>query len=642
VNAVDLTRLISLCSYGFWRFRVPRTKPDKLQNSPVAKVAICYQRVSTGEQSLDGKSGFSRQDAALAEWKKAHPDYDVQEVVREAISGNRKNLEKGLLGQFLEDARSHRVQHGTILIVETFSRLSRGDMQDCFNLLTDIFRAGVGVSFCDWSHEILRSLNDGGGTVYRIAGAADSAHREWKEKQARSQGAVQYRRQLIEAHADGKTAVFGGFRFNPRSETNTNPGYPRWLDVDQDGNWVLLEDEVQWVQKAFRLAKDLGARRIARELQADGITLARSGAVITETEIHLLLENVAVLGHRQNKSGNEKEDITKGVYPAIITPTEWQAAKDGIAGRRGVRGLPNGRKRINLFEKRTFCAECGHRLGVRRSRNGFSLNCNGRVLGRSDCTAPNIPYDELALLEHVRAFRWSDFFGDEKHDAETAEARQKVLKASGAIGPLEDLVSSKRTQIKNAVPETPNSALLLWDEALREAEADLVMAKQALKEAEAHLAKLERRPSSREAEREVKQRLSAFMESDRTDLTARDEFNSWLTREGLVFEIDTRHKDVQFGEGWVSKEGTLTTFINVEEVKQQVGGHDQECDFSNEIATLGPEESWRRNFPDAPPLTEVMTKGALMNIVDPDGKETGVQYKIEQRRRGRPAKRRRQ
>jgi hypothetical protein len=163
-----------------------------------------------------------------------------------------------------------------------------------------------------------------------------------------------------------------------------------------------------------------------------------------------------------------------------------------------------------------------------------------------------------------------------------------------------------------------------------------------LNEAEAHLAKLERRPSSREAEREVKQRLSAFMESDRTDLTARDEFNSWLTREGLVFEIDTRHKDVQFGEGWVSKEGTLTTFINVEEVKQQVGGHDQECDFSNEIATLGPEESWRRNFPDAPPLTEVMTKGALMNIVDPDGKETGVQYKIEQRRRGRPAKRKRQ
>ena len=621
---------------------MPRTKPDKLQNSPVAKVAICYQRVSTGEQSLDGKSGFSRQDAALAEWKKAHPDYDVQEVVREAISGNRKNLEKGLLGQFLEDARSHRVQHGTILIVETFSRLSRGDMQDCFNLLTDIFRAGVGVSFCDWGHEILRSLDDGNGTVFRIAGAADAAHREWKEKQSRSKGAVQYRRQQIEAHADGKTAVFGGFRFNPRSATNTNPGYPRWLDVDQDGNWVLLEDEVQWVQKAFRLAKDLGARRIARELQADGITLARSGAAITESEINLLLENVAVLGHRQNKSGNEKEDITKGVYPAIITPSEWQAARDGIESRRGKRGLPNGRKRINLFEKRTFCAECGHRLGVRRSRNGFALNCNGRVLGRSDCTAPNIPYDELALLEHVRAFRWSDFFGDDKHDAETAEARQKVLKASGAVGPLEDLVSSKRNQIKNAVPETPNSALLLWDEALREAEADLVMAKQELSEAEAHLAKLERRPSSREAEREVKQRLSAFMESDRSDLTERDEFNSWLTREGLVFEIDTRLKDVQFGEGWVSKEGTLTSFISMEEVRQQVGKDDQKHDFSDEIAILGIEESWRQNFPDAPPLSEIMSKGALMNIVDSDGEQTGLQYKIEKRRRGRPAKRRRQ
>ena len=41
------------------------------------------------------------------------------------------------------------------------------------------------------------------------------------------------------------------------------------------------------------------------------------------------------------------------------------------------------------------------------------------------------------------------------------------------------------------------------------------MAKQELSEAEAHLAKLERRLNSREAEREVDQLLSAFIESDR-------------------------------------------------------------------------------------------------------------------------------
>ena len=61
------------------------------------------------------------------------------------------------------------------------------------------------------------------------------------------------------------------------------------------------------------------------------------------------------------------------------------------------------------------------------------------------------------------------------------------------------------------------------------------------------------------------------MESARSDLTAHNEFNSWLTREGLVFEIDTQHKNVQFGEGWISKEGTITNFINMEGVKRQAG-----------------------------------------------------------------------
>ena len=637
---------------------MPRNKSEKLQDSPVVKVAICYQRVSTGEQSADGKSGFSRQDAALAEWKKAHPDYEVQEVVREAISGNRKNLEKGLLGQFLEDATSGRLQPGTILIVETFSRLSRGDMQDCLKLIIAIFDAGVGVSFCDWGHEILRSLNDGGGTVYRIAGAADAAHREWKEKQSRSEGAVQYRRQQIEEHADGKTALFGGFRFKPRSETNTNPNYPRWLDVDEDGNWVLLDDEVEWVQKAFRLAKNLGSRRIARELQSDGITLARSEALITEAEVQTLLENVAVLGHRQNKSGNRKEEVTRGVYPAIITPSEWQAARDGIASRRGERGLPNGRKRINLFEKRTFCAECGHRLGVRRLRNGFALQCSGRVLGRSDCTAPNMPYDELALLEHVRNFRWGDFFGDDKRDAETAEARQRVLKASGDVGPLEDLVSLKRNQIKSAQPETPTTALVLWDEALREAEADLVMAKQVLEEAEANLAKLERRPSGREAEREVKQRLSAFIESDRSELKTRDEFNSWLTREGLIFRIDTREKNVQFGEGEAGKDGIIQKYASWTENFKDALSRSPELDawweqmkedMSEDFKQLGKEKAWRKYFgnsptPDKwfPEETEAFEKPRTLEIsLNGEDPETLILPPLTaaKRKRGRPAKR---
>ena len=58
---------------------------------------------------------------------------------------------------------------------------------------------------------------------------------------------------------------------------------------------------------------------------------------------------------------------------------------------------------------------------------------------------------------------------------------------------------------------------------------------------------LERRPTGREAEREVRKKIRDFMEGDRTDISLRDEFNNWLFREDLGFVIDTRIGLVLFG-----------------------------------------------------------------------------------------------
>ena len=58
---------------------------------------------------------------------------------------------------------------------------------------------------------------------------------------------------------------------------------------------------------------------------------------------------------------------------------------------------------------------------------------------------------------------------------------------------------------------------------------------------------LERRPTGREAEREVRKKIRDFMEGDRTDISLRDEFNNWLFREDLGFVIDTRIGSALFG-----------------------------------------------------------------------------------------------
>ena len=478
-------------------------------------------------------------------WRRVHPDYEVK-VIEEKISA-RKNLQYGLLGKFLEDAQNGKVAPGTVLVVETWSRLSRGDMQDCMQLMLDIFNAGLGVSFCDWGNQILRSLDETGGTVFQIVGAAANSHREWLEKQSRSLGAREWRRNQIAQNASGgKSAIFGNYRFKPRSECPEQPGYPRWLDVDKNGDWIWLEEEVAWVQLAFKLAKDMGAMRISRELRAVGIKQVDQDEPIKQGDISNLLRSVTVLGWRQNVNNNKPiGEPEKGVYPAIISPREFDEVQVALKSRH-TRTLPNGKHRHNLFEKRTYCASCGSLLGARNLRTGIALTCSAKRY--DNCNAPNIKYNEEALLAVLTQFRWADHFGNDKHDVELANARRAVLAKTGELDAFEGKVARRRNQIKDADPETPVNVLLLWDQALSDEEADANAKSQELLRAEATMQSLERRPTGREAERDVRRRIRSFMEGDRSDISLRDDFNNWLVREDLGFVIDTSTGEMLFGQ----------------------------------------------------------------------------------------------
>ena len=100
-------------------------------------------------------------------------------------------------------------------------------------------------------------------------------------------------------------------------------------------------------------------------------------------------------------------------------------------------------------------------LGVRNARDGHAFTCSGKK--KDGCDAPNIGYDENFLLGVMAQFRWSNFFGNEKHDAELANARRIVLALTSELGAFEDKVESRREQIKAADKNTPLTVLVLWD-----------------------------------------------------------------------------------------------------------------------------------------------------------------------------------
>ena len=96
------------------------------------------------------------------------------------------------------------------------------------------------------------------------------------------------------------------------------------MDVDKNGDWIRLEEIIAWVQLAFKLAKDMGAMRISRELRAVGIKQVDKDEPIKQGDISNLLRSVTVLGWRQNVNNNKPiGEPEKGVYPAIISPREF-------------------------------------------------------------------------------------------------------------------------------------------------------------------------------------------------------------------------------------------------------------------------------------------------------------------------------
>ena len=205
---------------------------------------------------------------------------------------------------------------------------------------------------------------------------------------------------------------------------------------------------------------------------------------------------------------------------------------------------------------------------------------------------PNIPYDENFLLGVLTQFRWSEFFGNDKHDAELANARRIVLTLTSELGALEDKVKRRRQQIKNADPGTPVNVLLIWDQALMDEEADFNAKNQELLRAEANMQSLERRPTGREAEREVRRRIRDFMEGDRADISLRDEFNNWLFQEDLGFVINTRTGEALFGRLEIGPDRKLT---GIDCVMDDAAALGLDLEKVRELVA-GLSERWRGSF----------------------------------------------
>ena len=532
-----------------WRFRsvVRRTQTTvkSVSRTPEKLVAISYARVSTGKQSEEDRSGLERQERAIAAWLQAHPEYELDREITAVGSG----AKAGRFEWFIEELQQGRLPRDTCLVVEKMSRLGREELDDTFETLIRIFKAGGALAVCSLAGgQVLRSLSNQQGAVHALAGAIEAARFEWEERRDRALGSIASKRRRI---AEGEKP------FQARDK-GKRTDYPFWLDFDPKESRFRLNNHAEWVKEAFLMAQEIGSTTIAKRLSNKGFKTATSKS-ITGSYIYKTLRNRAVLGERQPLDAKSRPigDPIAGVYPPVVTEEEWRLARHAVERRyRG--NVSTGSKRHNLFEGRIFCGSCGGRLGLyggkRQLADGSEkffpyLRCMTRERDPDACNARWKPYDEARLLSRIQTFRWADYFRDESHQADLADARKRLLRSQEDRAAAEREVQNLRDAVRQLLRDGKGAIAALGEEELQKALKAQEEAQGAESSAVTALETLGRRRTGKDAQRAIQGRVEAFMASERADLDARFEFNRWLYRESLVVVFDLERDQIELGTG---------------------------------------------------------------------------------------------
>ena len=519
-------------------------------------VAISYARVSSGAQATDDTSGIERQEVAIQQWLQQHPDYELNREIRYVGSG----AKSGRFEWFIDELQLGRVPQGTCLVVEKMSRLGREELDDTFETLIRIFKAGGALAVCSLAGgEVLRSLSGQRGAVYQLAGAIDAARVEWEERRDRKRGSDAMKRRMI---------AEGAKPFKARAKGKRCASYPFWLNFNEKTQQFEKNDHATWVHDVFLWAQEVGAVTIARRLAERGVKqVTNRRKPISPAHVTTILRDRAVLGVRQHLTSKRRPsgDPMPGVYLPIVTAEEWRLAWDAIEQRNSRQGAIAHRQLRNLFEGRIFCDHCQGRIGYGTSRctlaSGerkvyYYLRCNTHYKDRAACPAPQQHYDEDRLLQRLQTFRWAEYFNDARHDADVAAARDRVLAAEGTVAEAQQAIQLLQQAEDHFIAQGRSWPVRLEGQR-SEAERDLLTAEADANVARAGLDALRRRRTGKDAAAAIQTRVAAFMASDRTNVESRQQFNRWLFAEGIVIAFDLVADRFELGTGKVSPQGLL-------------------------------------------------------------------------------------
>ena len=407
------------------------------------RTAYSYTRLSTKEQ-LRG-DGARRQIEDRDRWLTAHPNaaLDTEFALvdtRSAFRGD--HARAGKLSLFLRAVESGRIPRGSILLIESYDRLSREQLMDSVYLLLGILRAGIDVvTFGSGAHEFRHDAT-GADQMMALMYSMMVLARANEESEIKShRGAARWEARRKEART-ARTAFRAGNK-------------PPWLDFDNKKRaWIINKTRARIVNWIIDCRIDGKSRRaIAKELNAKGTDTwhpdRKDGAVAwSGTYVDKILRSQSLIGEYQpyrrprGSKGTPVGDPIPGFYPVVVDKKRWlaaQAARNEGVNFRGRRGQFR-----NILRGLTRCA-CGSRTEFVDTGRYTYLRCT--AAWHSGCKNKRMyPYKRLEILTLMA-------LGDRASSGvfETRESTRKLeTDLAGAAALLADLKSRRDKLIELA------------------------------------------------------------------------------------------------------------------------------------------------------------------------------------------------
>lgn len=348
-----------------------------------------YIRFSTPEQAK-GHS-VTRQMEQAKEYAEKHnllldENLSFQDSGISAFHGD--NRKKGALGQFLECVKNGNVPKDSVLIVESFDRLSREKVLEALTVFIEIIQNGIKVVTLTDGMEYTRdSVNDNFSQLLISLMIMSRAHEESLIKSQRL------------------SAVWEHKRNNVSSKKITGK-CPAWLELNDDKTeFFMIPDRCESVKQIF-IKKDEGKGKtlIAKELNQSNLWKPENGW--RESYIDKILRSRAVIGEYQphkfidGKRQPYGEPI-KEYFPKIVDEKLFYRIQNSLKNNKNCGG--RGGKISNLFSYIAKCGYCGSPMAFLNKGYGEYLICDNKRRG-FDCIGHTIEYKqfEKMILAHTK------------------------------------------------------------------------------------------------------------------------------------------------------------------------------------------------------------------------------------------------